>query len=73
MCASWHTGCLANTKRMPVTSSQSATLLGLTVGPTGLPPPQPPGVAGPASASGAGAGAPLPLADIVIGSTLSKK
>jgi len=76
MCASAQTGCLENTKGMPVTSSKSVTLLGLTVETAGLlPPPRPPGVVGvgPAIARGAGAGAPAPLVDIVADSTLLKK
>jgi len=68
-------GCLENTKGIPVTSSKSVTLLGLTVATVGLLPPQPAGVVGvgPAIARGAGTGAPVPPVDIVPDSTLLKK
>jgi len=67
-------GCLENTKGTPVTSSKSATLLGLTVETAGLlPPPRPPGVVGVGPAIATGAGAPAQLADIVTDSTSLKK
>jgi len=47
---------------MPVTSSKSVTLLGLTVAAVVLLPPRPAGLVGaaPVIAKGAGAGAPVP-------------
>jgi len=68
--------CLAKTKGTPVTSSKSATLLGLMVAAAGHLPPRPAGAVGvgPTIARGAGAGAPVPpVPDIVTCGTLSKK
>jgi len=67
ICASWHIGCLANTKGIPGISLKYAMVLGVTVGAAAPLPLQPavPGVAGSAKA-------PVPEA-IVTCSTLSKK